>query len=96
MARAINVFGRGEEIVIAVDGEEKAFSRGKDISADELFGALRYVARDRYDIQKGVPGDVPADVFDVFYKLIDEVINGINELAATDNNSDEAGSDARP
>lgn len=81
MERSIKVSGRGEDLVIAVDGHETSFSRQKDISANELYEALRYRAKDNYVIAQGDHGEIRADVFDAFYGLVSEIVEGINNLS---------------
>ena len=88
MEHGINISGQDKNLVVKTDGEEpKVFSRDKDITAADLYDALHYHAGDTYVLEQGELGDIKEGAFNAFYKLMQDIIEGIGKISVS-NSSD--------
>ena len=88
MEHCINISGQDKNLVVKTDGEEpKVFSRDKDITAADLYDALHYHAGDTYVLEQGELGDIKEGAFNAFYKLMQDIIEGIGKISVS-NSSD--------
>lgn len=84
MEHCINISGQDKNLVVKTDGEEpKVFSRDKDITAADLYDALHYHAGDTYVLEQGELGDIKEGAFNAFYKLMQDIIEGIGKISVS-------------
>ena len=80
-----------------MDGVQRAsFGFDEDITAVELYQTLDFRLNTQYEFAKGSSDDLPADVFDAFCKMMQEIVKGINDVAdndVTDGVADDAAAD---
>lgn len=92
MEHCINISGQDENLVVKTDSEEpKVFSRDEDITAADLYDALHYHAGDTYVLEQGELGDIKEGSFNAFYKLMQDIIEGIGKISVSNSSDSVAG-----
>lgn len=92
MKHCINVSGQDGNLVVKTDNEEpQVFSRDEDITAADLYDALHYHAGDTYVLEQGEPGDIKEGAFNAFYKLMQDIIEGIGKISVSNSSDSVAG-----
>ena len=82
MVRRLEVSGGDGKLAIQLDGVERAsFGFSEGVNASELYDALDFKPGDRYELVRGGAGELPADTFEAFCKMMENIIRGINALA---------------
>lgn len=92
MEHCINISGQDGNLLVTTDGEEpKVFSRDEDITAADLYDALHYHAGDTYVLEQGELGDIKEGAFNAFYKLMQDIIEGIGKISISNSSDSVAG-----
>ncbi len=85
MERIIKILGTDQEsIELIIDDDETnmiTVTPSKGISAAALFDFLDFKEGNFYKVIKGEMGSINEGTFSAFYKLIEDIINEINEIA---------------
>lgn len=91
MKHCIDVSGRDGNLIVKTDSEEaKVFSRDEDIFATDLYDALHYHAGDTYVLERGELGDIKEGTFNAFYKMMQDIVDGIGKISVSKPSDDSA------